>query len=272
MAWNQPQLPTRTSRRQERNALSRVLNWAIGIVIVAILVVGGYLVYSIMHHPASGKTASTTTSGKSASIVKKNAGTSSTASATGHSASQGNTAAASTTDSSAGTTSSTNTSSTSNAGGSVGTSGDAYHFVGGGPSGPWQPIGTIQSGPHTTNYKEGSVDWTERIKALLYATNINDNDYILWRLENGGGLQKSRGIISTKEEPNKKYVVLLQWMTNQGWEPTSVTLETASGSSSSSSGAPASASNASSSSNSSANGSNASNSSNSSSTGSTTTN
>jgi DNA mismatch repair ATPase MutL len=92
---------------------------------------------------------------------------------------------------------------------------------GGGPDGPWKPIGTKQKGSHVSSYEKGSIDWNEKIQALKYATGIH-GDYILWRLENGGGPQQSIGKVSPKDNPHEMYVVHLKWVKNKGWKPTSV--------------------------------------------------
>lgn len=203
--------------------MNRFLNWAIGIVVVAIIFVGGYLVYSVMTPSAHSTAAKAETSAetKTSSTSKSNQSSNKTS---GASSNKTDASQASGTASNSSGSSGTNSSSSAAANNTQSNTSDVYHFVGGGPSGPWQPIGTVQTGTHTTNYTEGSVDWNERVKALLYATNINDNDYTIWRLENGGGPDLSRGIISTKENPGKKYVVMLKWVNNQGWEPTSVTV------------------------------------------------
>ncbi len=222
MAWNEPQIPTRSSRNQH-NRMNRLLNWAIGIVCVAILIIGGYLLIKVIqptpHTTAKPKASHATKTAQSVKSTKSNATASNQTNASG-----------SGTDASASSDPSSSDSSTTSTGDSVSNTNAAYHFVGGGVNGPWSPIGTVQSEPHQTNYNKGEVDWNEQIKALLYATNINDNDYILWWLGNGGSADSSKGIISTKEAPKKKYDVILQWVKNQGWKPTSVTPDSGSSS------------------------------------------
>ncbi|MBW9235350.1 YrrS family protein, partial [Leptospira santarosai] len=34
----------------------------------------------------------------------------------------------------------------------------------------WKPIGTSQTGEHTSVYSEGHVDWDEKLKAIAYTT------------------------------------------------------------------------------------------------------
>lgn len=219
MSLPNPNRPSRSSRNKS-NRMNKVLNWSIGIVVVAIICVGGYLLFAIFHSPADKASSSPQPKKPTTTTVDGSIGNATSSSkdkSASHSSDQSSSNGSNAKDSSSSDSGDTSTD-TSN-------TNDVYHFVGGGPNGPWQPIGTVQKGPHTTDYNQGSVDWNERVKALLYATNINDGDYTLWRLENGGGPDKSRGIISTKEDPNKKYDVLLQWVKNKGWKPVSVTLD-----------------------------------------------
>ncbi|MHC8517125.1 YrrS family protein [Sporosarcina sp. ITBMC105] len=82
----------------------------------------------------------------------------------------------------------------------------------------WEPIGTEQSGAHTSKYDGNSVDWNEKKKAIAYATGIPENELIYWKIKNGGSLQKSIGIVSTKDK-QQKYRVYLEWIYGAGWKP-----------------------------------------------------
>ena len=82
----------------------------------------------------------------------------------------------------------------------------------------WQPIGTVQTGEHESKYDEKHVDWDEKKKALSYATGHSEDELIFWRIKNGGGPQKSIGIVSTRDK-SKKYRVFLEWVDEKGWKP-----------------------------------------------------
>ncbi|MED2972439.1 DUF1510 family protein [Fictibacillus sp. B-59209] len=84
-----------------------------------------------------------------------------------------------------------------------------------------KPIGTSQTGPHTSSYVKDSVDWNEKVKAIQMATGLGDNMNI-WRIENGGGPQKSVGKVSPDGEDSWMYVVNLEWVDQKGWKVTSV--------------------------------------------------
>lgn len=85
----------------------------------------------------------------------------------------------------------------------------------------WQPIGTSQSGTHTSSYDPNSVDWAEKVKALSYASGLSEDNMYIKFLGNGGSPQKSVGTITSKDE-SEKYRVYLEWVDGQGWKPTKV--------------------------------------------------
>ncbi|GKV54367.1 hypothetical protein NCCP2222_03140 [Sporosarcina sp. NCCP-2222] len=82
----------------------------------------------------------------------------------------------------------------------------------------WAPIGTAQSGEHVSSYDGESVDWNEKKKALAYATGLSEDSMIFWKIKNGGGPQKSVGIVSTRDK-SQLYRVYLEWVDGQGWQP-----------------------------------------------------
>ena len=86
-------------------------------------------------------------------------------------------------------------------------------------TGNWQPIGTVQEGPHTTVYDDGSQDRIEIKQAVISVTGLAD-DMIEWRIGNGG----DQKVIATVSNPGKtdNYRVYLSWVDNQGWQVTSV--------------------------------------------------
>lgn len=84
--------------------------------------------------------------------------------------------------------------------------------------GNWPPSGTIQEGPHTTDYSDGSQDRIEIRRAVSYVTGIPENDMIEWRVENGGE-QKVIATVSNRDE-SEYYRVYLDWLDGEGWKPT----------------------------------------------------
>ncbi|WP_339250686.1 DUF1510 family protein [Sporosarcina sp. FSL W8-0480] len=82
----------------------------------------------------------------------------------------------------------------------------------------WKPIGTVQTGEHVSIYNDESVDWDEKKEAIAYATKFPVESLIYWKIKNGGGPQKSIGIVSTRDK-SEKFRVYLEWVDGQGWKP-----------------------------------------------------
>ncbi|WP_246940640.1 YrrS family protein [Bacillus pinisoli] len=82
----------------------------------------------------------------------------------------------------------------------------------------WKPVSTEQAEPHVASYEKNSVDWQEMMRALEQATDLTENDWILWKVGNAGSEHKAQAVISTKD---KKYVyrVYIDWISNEGWKP-----------------------------------------------------
>lgn len=82
----------------------------------------------------------------------------------------------------------------------------------------WKPVGTSQTGEHVSLYDGKSVDWNEKKQALAYATGLPADSMIFWKIKNGGGPQKSIGIVSSRDS-KEKYRVYLEWVDGEGWKP-----------------------------------------------------
>lgn len=82
----------------------------------------------------------------------------------------------------------------------------------------WKPVGTTQTGEHVSQYDGTSVDWNEKKQALAYATGLPQDSMIFLKIKNGGGPQKSIGIVSSRDS-TQKYRVYLEWVDGEGWKP-----------------------------------------------------
>lgn len=85
----------------------------------------------------------------------------------------------------------------------------------------WEPVGTEQEEPHVTTYDKNSLDWQEMLKAIRYATGLQEGDMIPWWVENGGGPQKVKATV-TNNAQNQIYRVYVEWVTEEGWMPVKV--------------------------------------------------
>jgi cytoskeletal protein RodZ len=86
----------------------------------------------------------------------------------------------------------------------------------------WKAVGTVQSGEHTPVYDSSSVDWQEMIKAISYATGLEESNMTLYWL--GRDKTTGTGSFSTvaSKDKQQKYNVYLEWVDGEGWRPTKV--------------------------------------------------
>lgn len=84
----------------------------------------------------------------------------------------------------------------------------------------WKPVGTIQEGPHTTQFDKSSQDWKEMTEALVVATDLPEENMIIHWLGRGGE-QQAIGTVSSKDN-SEIYRVYLSWVDEEGWQPTKV--------------------------------------------------
>ena len=87
--------------------------------------------------------------------------------------------------------------------------------------GNWRPVGTEQTGPHTIQFEKDSQDREEMMLAVEQAINLPTEDLTVWWVGRAGDQQVE---ITTSSNANQAeiYRVHLQWIDNQGWQPTLV--------------------------------------------------
>jgi hypothetical protein len=86
----------------------------------------------------------------------------------------------------------------------------------------WEPVGTSQTGSHTTVYDKTSVDWQEMLNAITYATGLDpSNMTVYWLGRDKSTTNASIGTVASKDK-QQKYNVYLQWVDGEGWKPTKV--------------------------------------------------
>jgi cytoskeletal protein RodZ len=82
----------------------------------------------------------------------------------------------------------------------------------------WQPVGTSQTGEHTSVYS--GVDWDEMVSAIEYATGLSEDNMTIQFLGNDGH-NKSKGTVFSKDR-TQIYRVSIEWVDGKGWKPTLV--------------------------------------------------
>lgn len=88
-------------------------------------------------------------------------------------------------------------------------------------SNDWKPVGTNQTGTHTTSFEKDSTDWKEMTKALAYGTGLDEGSMQLWWLGNGGTPNTAVGTVSDGNN-SKNYRVYIEWVDGEGWKPVKV--------------------------------------------------
>ncbi|RIJ67533.1 YrrS family protein [Rummeliibacillus sp. POC4] len=86
----------------------------------------------------------------------------------------------------------------------------------------WKPTKTSQKdkgSSHVSSYTKGSVDWNEKITTIANTAGLDEKDMIVWYVKNGGSPDTSVGIVSSKDK-EKSYRVSLKWVPEEGWKPT----------------------------------------------------
>jgi cytoskeletal protein RodZ len=84
----------------------------------------------------------------------------------------------------------------------------------------WEPVGTTQTGEHTPVLDTESTDWSEMIKAMSYATGIEQDDMIVFWVTSDKTTSNSWiGTVHSKDK-QKKYRVNIKWVDGKGWKPT----------------------------------------------------
>lgn len=86
--------------------------------------------------------------------------------------------------------------------------------------GNWEPIGTVQTGEHITNFNNGSVDRIEIEKASSNVTGIPVDEMFVGWVGNDGH-QKVFTIISNQDR-DEFYKLYLTWIDEEGWQVTKV--------------------------------------------------
>lgn len=93
----------------------------------------------------------------------------------------------------------------------------------------WKPFITAQTGPHTSVYAEGHIDYEEKLGAIYEVTGLLKESSIIWSIKSNGNADASIAVISSNDRA-QKYRVSLEWVTDAGWKPVKVeTLNTLEG-------------------------------------------
>ena len=82
----------------------------------------------------------------------------------------------------------------------------------------WQPTKTAQTEPHTSVFKEGHIDYEEKLATVFAATSLSADDSIVWNFKNNGSANTAIAVVSSADK-TEKYRVSIEWVANEGWKP-----------------------------------------------------
>jgi cytoskeletal protein RodZ len=86
----------------------------------------------------------------------------------------------------------------------------------------WKPVGTSQTGEHVSTYDTESVDWQEMLKAVSYATGLEEgNMNVFWLGSDKSTTNASTSTVYSNDN-QQKYKVYIKWVDGEGWMPTKV--------------------------------------------------
>ena len=82
----------------------------------------------------------------------------------------------------------------------------------------WEPIGTLQSGTHVTDYNDGSADRIEIKRAASQATGVPEDDVVEYWVGNAGEQRVTATIMQVST--GKYFKTYLTWNDGKGWQVT----------------------------------------------------
>lgn len=206
---------TRFNQRSKRRKTNLILNGLIGIVLVLIIVVSAFIFIGDNNKATTEKENEQSVETSSAT----NDGEESTKEESEESNSETNEKDSSTDSSSSNEEESSEEASSTDNEEAIVTEGGADSNVVRTIVNPnWKPIGTVQTGEHTTVYE--GVDWNEMVDSIEYATGLSEDNMTINFLGNDGH-NKSKGTVFSKDK-TQIYRVSIEWVDGEGWKPTLV--------------------------------------------------
>ncbi|MFP7493550.1 YrrS family protein [Terribacillus saccharophilus] len=86
----------------------------------------------------------------------------------------------------------------------------------------WEPVGTEQTGTHTTTFEKGTKDWNEILQAAGGAVGLDPETLTPWYIENNGN--GGNDVVATISGPGspETFRVYASWVDGEGWQATKV--------------------------------------------------
>lgn len=82
----------------------------------------------------------------------------------------------------------------------------------------WPVYPTKQTGPHTSTFEKGHIDYEEKLAAIFSVTDLVQEESIVKKVGNNGSTSSAIAVVVSKDG-TKMYRVSIEWINGAGWKP-----------------------------------------------------
>lgn len=82
----------------------------------------------------------------------------------------------------------------------------------------WPAHPTEQTGPHTSTFQKGHIDYEEKLAAIFSVTDLEQGASFVKSVKNNGSASSAIAVI-TSQDGSKMYRVSIEWIDETGWKP-----------------------------------------------------
>lgn len=83
----------------------------------------------------------------------------------------------------------------------------------------WTAYPTEQTGPHSSIFEKGHIDYEEKLKAVFSVLDLEQENSIVLRVKNNGSASTAIAVVTSKDN-EQMYRVSIEWIDGEGWKPT----------------------------------------------------
>lgn len=82
----------------------------------------------------------------------------------------------------------------------------------------WSAHPTEQTGPHTSTFEKGHIDYEEKLAAIFSVTDLVREESFIKSVRNNGSASSAIAVV-TSQDGTKMYRVSIEWIEETGWKP-----------------------------------------------------
>jgi len=83
----------------------------------------------------------------------------------------------------------------------------------------WEAYPTEQTGPHSSIFEKGHIDYEEKLKAVFSVLELEQDNSIVLRVKNNGSASTAIAVVTSMDK-EQMYRVSIEWIDGEGWKPT----------------------------------------------------